>query len=94
MKNVYKRINRGLVLAGVLLVGFVIYVISDTLQFKKTKPLLKDMAADYMQHCTTQSKDMITWAVLTPHLVTEQSALFTVAVILVIYPYTSPESFR
>ena len=40
MKNVYKRINRGLVLAGVLLVGFVIYVISDTLQFKKTKPLL------------------------------------------------------
>ena len=49
MKNVYKRINRGLVLAGVLLVGFVIYVISDTLQFKKTKPLLKDMAADYMQ---------------------------------------------
>lgn len=49
MKNVYKRINCGLVLAGVLLVGFVIYVISDTLQFKKTKPLLKDMAVDYMQ---------------------------------------------
>lgn len=49
MKNVYKRINRGLVLVGALLVGFVIYVISDTMQFKKTKPLLKDMAAAYMQ---------------------------------------------
>ena len=49
MKNVYKRINRGLVLAGVLLVAFVIYVITDTMQFRKTKPLLKGMAADYMQ---------------------------------------------
>lgn len=35
MKKFLKRVNRGLLLGGIVLVGFVVFVITDTMSFKK-----------------------------------------------------------
>lgn len=47
MKSFFKRVNRGLILAAVVLIGFIIFVISDTISFKKCKPEIENAVAEY-----------------------------------------------
>lgn len=48
MKNFLKRANRGLILAAIVLVGFVAFVIADTTAFKKNKPQIETAVTDYL----------------------------------------------
>lgn len=48
MAAFFKRINRGLVLGGIVLVGFIIFVIADTAAFKKDKPEIKNAVTEYV----------------------------------------------
>lgn len=47
MKSFFKRVNRGLILAAVLLIGFIIFVIGDTISFKKCKPEIENAVIEY-----------------------------------------------
>lgn len=48
MKKFLKRVNRGLLLGGIVLAGFVIFVITDTISFKKNKPVIEDEIRSYI----------------------------------------------
>lgn len=48
MKKFLKRINRGLLLGGIVLAGFVVFVIVDTVSFKKNKPVIQDALQSYI----------------------------------------------
>lgn len=48
MKKFLKRANRGLILAALLLAGFVIFVIADTSAFKKNKPQIETAVNGYL----------------------------------------------
>ena len=49
MKKFLKRVNRGLLLGGIVLVGFVVFVITDTMSFKKNKPVIEDAVRSYVE---------------------------------------------
>ena len=49
MKYRLKKINRGLVLAAVLLVGLVIYIVVDTHNFKSEKPQIEQTVMNFVQ---------------------------------------------
>ena len=48
MKRFLKKVNRGLVLAGLILIGFVIYIIFDMNSFKKNKPQIAQTLKEYI----------------------------------------------
>lgn len=48
MKKFLKRVNRGLLLGGIVLAGFVVFVITDTISFKKNKPVIEDEIRSYV----------------------------------------------
>lgn len=48
MKRFWKRVNRGLVLAAVILVGLVIFIQIDQYQFKSAKPEIEQMTREYL----------------------------------------------
>lgn len=47
MKNFFKKVNRGLLLGSIVLVGFIAFVISDTINFKKNKPHIEAAICDF-----------------------------------------------
>lgn len=49
MKRFFKRVNRGLVLAAVILVGLVIFIQIDQYQFKSSKPEIEQMTREYLE---------------------------------------------
>lgn len=49
MKRWYKKVNRGLLLAGILLIGLVCYTTAGTIQFNQQKESAKKLVEDYMQ---------------------------------------------
>lgn len=49
MKRFWKRVNRGLVLAAVILVGLVIFIQIDQYQFKSSKPEIEQMTREYLE---------------------------------------------
>ena len=62
MKSFLKRANRGLILGAIVLVGFVVFVITDTIGFKKNKPQIEAAVTAYtsaLGECavTSSSKD-------------------------------------
>lgn len=48
MKKFLRRVNRGLLLGGIVLAGFVVFVITDTISFKKNKPVIEDEIKSYV----------------------------------------------
>lgn len=48
MKKFLKKANRGLLLGGIVLAGFVAFVITDTISFKKNKPVIEDEIKSYV----------------------------------------------
>lgn len=48
LKKFLKRVNRGLLLGGIVLAGFVVFVITDTISFKKNKPVIEDEIKSYV----------------------------------------------
>lgn len=48
MKNFLKRANRGLILGAIVLVGFIAFVITDTIRFKKSKPQIENDVKAYI----------------------------------------------
>lgn len=48
-RKFFKRINRGIVLGIIVILGFVIYVVADTSAFKKNKPNLEQAAENYFE---------------------------------------------
>jgi hypothetical protein len=48
MKKFSKRVNRGLLLGGIVLAGFIAFVITDTISFKKNKPVIEDEIKSYV----------------------------------------------
>lgn len=48
MKRLWKRVNRGLVLAAVILVGLVIFIQIDQYQFRSAKPEIEQMTREYL----------------------------------------------
>ncbi|MGN1481541.1 hypothetical protein [Porcipelethomonas sp.] len=48
MKKFFKKANRGLLLGGIVLVGFIAFVITDTISFKKNKPVIEDEIKSYV----------------------------------------------
>lgn len=51
MKSFLKRANRGLILGAIVLVGFVVFVITDTIGFKKKQT--SDRSRRYRLHKRT-----------------------------------------
>ena len=49
MKRFWKRANRGLVLAAVILAGLVIFIQIDQYQFKSSKPEIEQMTREYLE---------------------------------------------
>lgn len=49
MKRWYKKINRGFLLAGILLIGLIAYITVGTIQFNKEKENAKKIVEDYIQ---------------------------------------------
>ncbi len=47
MRKFLKKVNRGLIIGGIVLAGFIIFVVSDTISFKKNKPQIKDAVIAY-----------------------------------------------
>ncbi len=48
MKSKLKKLNRGVILAVVLLVGLVIYIVADNQMFKSEKPEIEQLVSDYV----------------------------------------------
>ena len=48
MKKFLRCVNRGLLLGGIVLAGFVVFVITDTISFKKNKPVIEDEIKSYV----------------------------------------------
>ena len=48
MKRFGKRVNRGLVLAAVILIGLIVFIQVDQYQFKNSKPEIEQMTRDYL----------------------------------------------
>lgn len=48
MKHYWKKLNRGLLLGAVLLVGFVIFVIVQNAQFQRSVPDIRELSQDYV----------------------------------------------
>lgn len=48
LKKFLRRVNRGLLLGGIVLAGFVVFVITDTISFKKNKPVIEDEIKSYV----------------------------------------------
>lgn len=48
MKKFFRRVNRGLLLAAVLIIGVVIYVLADNGHFKASIPDIEKAAGDYL----------------------------------------------
>ena len=48
MKHRLKKINRGIVLAVILIIGLTIYIICDYSKFKKETPLIEQTLTDYI----------------------------------------------
>ena len=48
MKRFGKRVNRGLVLAAVILIGLIVFIQVDQYQFKSSKPEIEQMTRDYL----------------------------------------------
>jgi len=51
--NLFRRINRGVLLAAVLLIGLILYLIIDNLSFAGEKDAIKDMLFDYAEAAET-----------------------------------------
>jgi len=49
MKNILKKINRGVVLAAILLIGLVIFFIIDNAVFAQEKPMLKEWLEEFLE---------------------------------------------
>lgn len=49
MKRWYKKVNRGFVLAGILLIGLIIYNVMGAIQFNQQKENAKKTVEDYIQ---------------------------------------------
>lgn len=49
MKKFLRKVNRGLVLGGVLLIGTTVYVIADLKNFEKEKPVVEQTVKEYAQ---------------------------------------------
>ena len=49
MKRWYKKVNRGLVLAMILIVGLVSYITVGTIQFNQQKESAKELIENYME---------------------------------------------
>ena len=49
MKRWYKKVNRGFVLAGILLIGLIIYNVIGAIQFNQQKENAKKTVEDYIQ---------------------------------------------
>ena len=49
MKRWYKKVNRGLILAGILLIGFISYITVGTIQFNQQKESAKELIENYME---------------------------------------------
>lgn len=47
MKNFFKKVNRGLLLGAIIFVGFIAFVITDTINFKKNKPQIEASVCDF-----------------------------------------------
>lgn len=47
MKNFLKRANRGLIVGTIVLLGFVVFIIADTVNFKKNKPQIEAAITAY-----------------------------------------------
>lgn len=52
IKKFLKKLNRGLVLAGIVLVGFIIFIIVDKKNFNKDKVVIKDTLYEYLDSMT------------------------------------------
>lgn len=48
MMHRWKKLNRGLLLGAVLLVGFVVFVIAQNAQFQKSVPDIRELSQDYV----------------------------------------------
>lgn len=49
MKKFLRKVNRGLVLGGVLIIGTTIYIIADLKNFEKEKPAVEQRVTEYAQ---------------------------------------------
>jgi hypothetical protein len=49
MKKFLRKVNRGLVLGGVLIIGTTIYIIADLKNFEKEKPVVEQTITEYTQ---------------------------------------------
>jgi hypothetical protein len=49
MKKFLRKVNRGLVLGGVLIIGTTIYIIADLKNFEKEKPVVEQTITEYAQ---------------------------------------------
>ena len=49
MKRWYKKVNRGLVLGMILIVGLVSYITVGTIQFNQQKESAKELIENYME---------------------------------------------
>lgn len=49
MKKFLRKVNRGLVLGGVLIIGTTIYIIADLKNFEKEKPIVEQRVTEYTQ---------------------------------------------
>ena len=49
MKRWYKKVNRGLILAGILLIGLISYITVGTIQFNQQKESAKELIENYME---------------------------------------------
>lgn len=57
-KRIFKRLNRGLILGLVLLIGLVIYVNIDNANFKKEMPVIQETLNQYLEDCA----DIAIWS--------------------------------
>lgn len=55
MKHRLKKINRGLVLAAVLIVGLIIYIVFDSHNFKSEKPQIEQTVMNFVQALDEQN---------------------------------------
>ncbi|HHX57578.1 MAG TPA: hypothetical protein GX710_06125, partial [Clostridiales bacterium] len=47
VKKFLRRMNRGVLLGGIIVVGLVIYIVVDTVNFKKDIPMFEQFIEDY-----------------------------------------------
>jgi hypothetical protein len=51
MKNFFRKINRGVALAIILIVGLTVFFIVDAAAFEKEKPELKNFLEEFLEEC-------------------------------------------